>query len=371
MDNMGDTNDTQDYIVDDLQNSGTFGSQAAAGHGYLANTAWINFEKVAEDCDIDWSVLEQGFQITRDYQVGLACINVGASLAGGSISSGGEAIGYNGEGGVLSNIPMVNAVVGGITTAASTGMMITNEQSMKPIQQQAINGKVSNARTQSSKLLDNQKYYGLHVKDANNDLRESIVTRFSDTYANDGINNVNANRTKTATDKNSEDLKDTNNANAVRTQTTETNNADYLRDANVLNAKANLRQAQLEVANVYKNAKLQTPYQRGEYDGDFNQDVYERRGIRFNIRTQSKAAIKQAGDAFLRFGYALHRVWDMSNGFHYGKHFTFWKAEDVWINDGSGLAGNSVNIIRDILMSGTTVWKDPDEIGTLSIYDNI
>ena len=100
-------------------------------------------------------------------------------------------------------------------------------------------------------------------------------------------------------------------------------------------------------------------------------DVYQRRGVRFNVRTQTKSAISQVGDAFLRYGYALHRTWDMSNGFHYGKHFTFWKAEDIWINEGEGLSGNAVNIIGDIFLKGVTVWRNPNEIGKVSIYDNI
>ena len=355
IDNMEDTNDTQDYIVDELQNSGSFGSQIAAGNGYISNTAWANFEKVADDCDTDWSVLEQGFGITRDFQVGMGIINVGSALAGSSIQSGGE--GFASEGGVP--IPIVGGICNGITTAASTAMVITNEQSMKIIQQNAITDKITHARTQTEKLHDIQKYYGHNSKEASNDLRESITKRFSDTYANDGINNVNENRNKTCED-----------ANALATQTTETNNADWTRDANVVAEKANLVQKQLEAENAYKNARLQVPYEQGSYSGDFMPDAYQRRGIRLNVRTQSKAAIAQAGDAMLRFGYALHRVWDMSNGFHYCKNFTFWKAEDIWINDGTGVANVATNFIANILLSGVTVWRDASKIGTVGIYDN-
>lgn len=165
-----------------------------------------------------------------------------------------------------------------------------------------------------------------------------------------------------------------NTANTSITNTTTTmmdNNADWTRDAHVVAEQHNLEQKQREVEAQYLNNRLGEPVKETNYSGDAYPDVFERRGVRVNIRTQTKAAIAQAGDAMLRYGYALHRIWDMSNGFHYGKHFTFWKAEDIWINEGTGLAGNSVNIIGDILLKGVTIWRNPDEIGKVSIYDNI
>lgn len=173
-------------------------------------------------------------------------------------------------------------------------------------------------------------------------------------------NNANASRSKTAQDSNASD-----------TQNTETANAGYIRNATVVAEKANLVQKQLDVANTYKNARLHEPYKKGEYAGDYFPDAYHRRGVRFNVRTQSKSAIAQTGDAMLRFGYALHKVWDMSSGFHYGKQFTFWKAEDIWINDGTGVANIATNAIANILLSGVTVWRDASKIGTVGIYDNI
>lgn len=147
-------------------------------------------------------------------------------------------------------------------------------------------------------------------------------------------------------------------------------NANYSRNATVAAEQDNLRQKQREWAAKYKSNRLAKPFMETDFSGDAFPDLYQRRGVRLNLRTQSKSAIAQAGDAFLRYGYALHRVWDMSNGFHYGKYFTFWKAEDLWINEGTGIAGNAVNIIGQILMKGVTVWRNPEKIGQVSIYDN-
>lgn len=339
--NMEATNDTQDTIVDTLQHGGSF--TTGGGGGFVPNSAWINFEKVADDADTDWIVIQQGFDVTREYAVGMATQNIGATVAGGNF-------------------------IGAINTGVSTALTITNDSNLKTIQQQAITAKTSHARTAQQKMTAAMKTFDVGVKDEQNDLREANTNRFS---ATNGINNANEGRNKTANDANAADTQATNNANAVRTQNTETANAGYNRNATVAAEKANLVQKQLEAENAYKNARLQTPHEQGNYSGDFAPDVYQRRGVRINIRTQAKSAIAQAGDAMLRFGYALHRVWDMSNGFHYGKEFTFWKAEDIWINDGSGTANAATDAIGNILMKGVTVWKNPEKIGTIGIYNNL
>ena len=212
----------------------------------------------------------------------------------------------------------------------------------------------SHATALNSAVADYTTSANEYQVDANND---SAITQTGRTAA---TNNADASRTKAAQD-----------SNASATQSTETNNADWTRDATVTAEKANLVQKQLEAENTYKNARLQKPVTYSKYEGDFMPDAYKRRGVRFNVRTQTKSAIAQTGDAFLRYGYALHRVWDMSNGWHYGKHYTFWKAEDIWINEGEGLSGNAVNEIGEILLKGVTVWRNPNEIGRVSIYDNI
>lgn len=184
-------------------------------------------------------------------------------------------------------------------------------------------------------------------------------------------NNANALRTQTTNNTNASRTQTTNNANASRSQTTETNNANWTRNAGIVNAQADLIQKQVNAANTYKNERLRKPAQFGMFGGDYMGDAYKRRGIRFNVRTQSDSAIAQTGDAFLRFGYKLNMIWDMSDGMKYGKHFTYWRANDIWVNEGDGLAGNAVNTIGDIFMRGVTVWNKPDEVGKVSIYDNM
>ena len=311
---------------------------------------------------------------TRNDYMATSYGNTGASqIQVAGMGAIGSAIGGLAAGGLTGGL---SGTVSGVVSIAQTGnsVMATGANVIAAIGTSADIAALSAncndayalaATTANTAVLDESVFIDGNTVDET----RNLTVRQNDRII--ATNNANAGRTKTMQDTNASNTASTNNANATRTQTTETNNADYTRDATIAAEKANLVQKQLEVANTYKNARLHEPYKRGEYSGDYFADVYQRRGVRFNVRTQSQSAIAQTGDAMLRFGYALHKVWDMSSGFHYGKQFTFWKAEDIWINDGSGVANIATNAIANILLSGVTVWRDPEKIGTVGIYDNI
>ena len=364
--NKDDTNDNATLKVDTYLDGGSI-SQIGGSGGYLANCYDANLDKLSDDTDADQILMSQTYQLAQNMTVATACVN-SAGTIGGAIESGvvtgGMAYGVPGAiaGGALSG------AASAVSVGMSTALVLTDNANAYQNTYDQISAKFRSARDCMMGLTNAQMTYNGQCKDADNDLRDSTVNRFS---APNGINNANESRNKTANDANAADTQATNNANAVRTQNTETANAGYNRNATIAAEKANLVQKQLEAENAYKNARLQAPHEQGNYSGDFAPDVYQRRGVRINIRTQAKSAIAQAGDAMLRFGYALHRVWDMSNGFHYGKEFTFWKAEDIWINDGSGTANAATDAIGNILMKGVTVWKNPEKIGTIGIYNNL
>ena len=89
------------------------------------------------------------------------------------------------------------------------------------------------------------------------------------------------------------------------------------------------------------------------------------------VRTQNDGAIRQAGDMFARYGYALNQIWDVrKTGLTLMKHFTYWKASDIWVDDRQS-STNAVNkSIEAMFMNGVTIWSNPDEIGRVSIYAN-
>lgn len=295
---------------------------------------------------------------------------------------------YNTDNNAQAVITMVNNEVAALSTAANQAASIVSGVTGSVVQGSPLgivnvgidaasvgactSLSISNSNAVSTIVQTVNRDKGIHAVNTNNTVSMNVRKSMSD-QADENIDKQSDNTsTQNAADATKMgNIVATNNSNAVRTQNTETNNADYTRDAVVAAEKANLVQKQLEAENAYKNARLHLPYEHGVYSGDFAPDAYKRRGIRFNVRTQPKSAIAQAGDAMLRFGYALHRVWDMSSGFHYGRNFTFWKAEDIWINDGTGVANAATDTIANILLSGVTVWRDASKIGTVGIYDNI
>ena len=321
-----------------------------------------NNAKIDEDARIANALAINSTKLDNDY----AAVSYSNTAVANMIGAGISAFSSTAEG--VATMSIAGAVSGRVSglcgiaqtfnsnhfAGANVVAGISTDQDLATQTVAANTSHAANATTTNSNIVSITSNANEYMNDANVD---SATTQTTNTAA---TNNANAARDKATQD-----------TNASATQNTETNNATYTRNANVVAEKANLVQKQLEAENMYKNARLQKPVTYSKYDGDFMPDAYKRRGVRFNVRTQTKAAIAQTGDAFLRYGYALHRVWDMSNGWHYGKHYTFWKAEDIWINEGEGLSGNAVNEIGEILLKGVTVWRNPNEIGRVSIYDNI
>lgn len=88
-----------------------------------------------------------------------------------------------------------------------------------------------------------------------------------------------------------------------------------------------------------------------------------------NIVTQSKGAIRQTGDHFLRFGYMLNQAWDFTT-FNLMPKFTYWKCSDIWV-EGLQVPDEYMDEIRFFLLGGVTIWRNPADIGRTSIYDNV
>lgn len=88
-----------------------------------------------------------------------------------------------------------------------------------------------------------------------------------------------------------------------------------------------------------------------------------------NVVTQPAGAIAQAGDMFARYGYALNQQVDASK-LNLMKNFTFWKASELWCVGSNGVPESAQENIKNAFIMGVTVWKNPEKIGQVSIYDN-
>ena len=119
------------------------------------------------------------------------------------------------------------------------------------------------------------------------------------------------------------------------------------------------------------DARNAAPSKVCDYSGNPSTDYMQNRGIQIRVKTQSDSAIRQTGDMFARYGYALNQNWDVAtSGLKLMRHFTYWKCADIWVDDRKSSNNVVQNFITKMFLQGVTVWNNPNEIGRVSIYDN-
>lgn len=94
------------------------------------------------------------------------------------------------------------------------------------------------------------------------------------------------------------------------------------------------------------------------------------RALFAQVVTQRECDIMNAASAFARYGYALMREFSMQR-MQVMRHFTYWKCAEVWCSGNGNALEGAQGAIKDILIRGVTVWSKPEEIGRVSIYDNL
>lgn len=182
---------------------------------------------------------------------------------------------------------------------------------------------------------------------------------------------TNATNTQTTSKANATRNYDNDRGNAARTRDNIAANSGYTREVSELNAKELLENAARNAMAGTLDSRNAKPVSIGATSGNAAADAMRTRGIQIKVKTQSDSAIRQAGDAFARFGYALNQVWDVrASGLCLMENFTYWKASDIWVDDRQ----SSNNLVQArferIFRDGVTVWSDPEKIGRVSIYDN-
>lgn len=161
---------------------------------------------------------------------------------------------------------------------------------------------------------------------------------------------------------------DTTIANSGRTYTTQTtiNKNDY--DTAIADTTDVFDNAGKRIENLVKQAALDAPLVYGRIDNGATSTT-KPQAIFANVVTESNHAIAGAGDEFLRYGYYLNQYWVFDGNWCVGKHFTYWKLKDYWV-DNNSFQDQYQDAIRFFLMGGVTVWSRPEDIGKVSIYDN-
>ncbi len=182
---------------------------------------------------------------------------------------------------------------------------------------------------------------------------------------------TNATNTQSTSKTNADNTYNTDRLNATNTRNTTVANSGYTREIEELNAKENLENAANTAMATILDARNSKPIPIGNTTGNAAQDYMKKRGVQLKVKTQSDSAIQQTGSMFARFGYALNQVWNVKeSGLKLMRHFTYWKATDIWVDDRQSSNNMVQNFITRMFLNGVTVWNNPNEIGRVDIYDN-
>lgn len=147
-------------------------------------------------------------------------------------------------------------------------------------------------------------------------------------------------------------------ANATRDQTTQKANAARDRDT-VAHAISNqIAQAALDEPLLWGNNA------NGEHATTRPLALFS------NVVTQDAGTVRRFGDDFLRYGYSLNQQITFDGNWCLMPKFTYWRLADFWV-EGLNVPDMYVDKIRFFLYGGVTVWRKPEEIGRVSLYDNV
>lgn len=149
--------------------------------------------------------------------------------------------------------------------------------------------------------------------------------------------------------------------------------AQYMRDSNRDFAEFSARgDYENQIAGInakVQDAQLIQPSTVGQMGGDaFNLAMY-RWALHAKVKIVHSGIIRQVGDYWLRYGYAVNRFGQMPADLKCMTNFTYWKLKETYLlsTDCPELFRQT---IRGIFEKGVTVWSSPGDIGTIDIGDN-
>ena len=227
----------------------------------------------------------------------------------------------------------------------------------------AANIKVSNsANRQTAQLSMNAAEMST---DEQNTLRTNTNNTNNTSFSNQTNNTNSTMRTNASNDA------ATMRANSDATRDTGNANAGYTREIGVLNAKENLEATQFGMQYELNGMKKRAPIKVTPENGNYLSHYVGNNGVQFKVKTMPNGDVRQIGDTFMRYGYALNQVWDIDkSGLCPMPHFCYWKAVDIWVDDRKSSNNMIQETMISIFMRGVTIWNNPDEIGKVSIYAN-
>lgn len=150
-------------------------------------------------------------------------------------------------------------------------------------------------------------------------------------------------------------------------------NAEYMRDSNLNYAEyasqGDYANAIAGIQAKVQDAKLTQPTTVGQIGGDAFNLAMHRWALYAKVKMVHSGVIRQVGDFWLRYGYAVNRFGNIPADLHCMSNFTYWKLRETYITS-SSCPEAFRQTIRGIFEKGVTVWRDPNDIGTIDIGDN-
>lgn len=154
-----------------------------------------------------------------------------------------------------------------------------------------------------------------------------------------------------------------------RSFTTSETIASRNNEAALSNALRSKHVAQHAIENGIAQASLAAPSQFGAKSAQ-DEGYAKPMMLAWSVKTMRPDEVARVGDAFFRFGYTISQEWQFEN-FNVMPRFSYWEVADVWVTGGEGVIEVAQDAIKTMLYNGITVWNTPDDIGRVSIYDNI
>lgn len=317
-----------------------------------------NNSLIANTADLD-AVLNNDNQVaannllllTTNNQVAATEQQAAIAAASGAATSAVGAISSAATGDVAGAI---TSLLGGGIQAASTIAQANTAINLTTSQADASRFNNEQQKQAAVYNLSNKADYQVDNANDVNSATNSLIT--SSTANSAATAKSNASASQTTEKANASRSQSTAKTNAAATQTTDNANATRTRD-NALEA----------IDNTTRQRALQAPYVYGSFSRTDNAATKPKMLVPYVV-TQGKDAIQYAGDEFLRYGYMYNRQWNF-NTWHIGKYFTYWKLSDFWVT-GLNVPDMYMDKLRFFLYGGVTIWRKPEDIGNVSIYEN-
>ena len=234
----------------------------------------------------------------------------------------------------------------------------------------AITGAITTADTLSINTNLASEKAGIVTASNGNMTQLTVTQNTAGTNANNTLtsDNAAANNTRTYTVAgNNANLTVTNANNSANTSDS---NASIARNVSVQNSQTTpLLTAQYDQERRFLDSQNGRPGNIGTQSGPSELDAIGWNGTQIRFVTQGDGALMQTAAQFARYGYRLNQAMAF-DGFSHMENFDFWKVSDVWLVGDDGVLEGAQRVIRDVLVKGTTVWRDPEKIGNVSVFDN-